>query len=149
MGEAIWEKSSLYHGRVLPAQQTGYCGRYIGNLSWSLADRRNLQGYQECIKDSAGICMDGRTHPLTLFDLLCYTSAFQAVAKAFGLEIFGGNDSGDPFKASGTLVDNVYIFDHFDKPLKDIGKNLGIDFSRQNLTVGEVRSLLAYVKQSS
>ena len=52
-------------------------------------------------------------------------------------------------KASGTLVDNVYIFDHFDEPLKDIGKNLGIDFSRQNLTVGEVRSLLAYVKQSS
>ena len=36
-----------------------------------------------------------------------------------------------------------------DEPLKDIGKNLGIDFSGQHPAAGEVRSLLAYVKQSS
>lgn len=53
------------------------------------------------------------------------------------------------FSASGTLVDNVYVYDFYNEVLADIGKNLGIDFSRSNLTVGEVRSLMAYAKQSS
>jgi len=50
-------------------------------------------------------------------------------------------------KANGTPVDDFYIFNHFDEALKDIGTNLGIDFSRQNLTAAELRSLLASVKR--
>ena len=50
--------------------------------------------------------------------------------------------------ASKTKVgDNLYIFDHYDEVLQDIGKNLGIDFSRESLTIGEIRSLMAATKK--
>jgi transposase len=50
--------------------------------------------------------------------------------------------------ASGTKAgDNLYIFDHYDEVLQDIGKNLGIDFSRESLTIGEIRSLMAATKK--
>lgn len=52
--------------------------------------------------------------------------------------------------ASGTRVaDNLYVFDHYDQVLADIGKNLGLDFSRQTLTAGEIRHMMAFAKQSS
>ncbi|NLZ77820.1 MAG: hypothetical protein GX911_07625 [Spirochaetales bacterium] len=51
-------------------------------------------------------------------------------------------------KANGTQVGDFYIFDHFDEPLRDIGQDLGIDFSRQNLTTAELHSLMASVKRS-
>ncbi len=51
--------------------------------------------------------------------------------------------------ACGTkLEENVYVFDYYDAVLEDLGKDLGIDFSRKYLTAGHIRSLLASTKKS-
>ncbi len=51
--------------------------------------------------------------------------------------------------ASGTLVgENLYVFNHYDQVLQDIGENLGLDFSRQSMTRGEIRSFLAATKKT-
>lgn len=47
------------------------------------------------------------------------------------------------------VADNLYVFDHYDEVLSDIGKNLGLDFSRQTLTAGEIRHIMTFAKQSS
>jgi transposase len=50
--------------------------------------------------------------------------------------------------ACGTSVgNNLYVFDYYDPVLAAIGKNLGIDFSRQSLTLQEIRHLLAQTKR--
>ena len=51
-------------------------------------------------------------------------------------------------KACGTLVSgNLFVFDHFDEVLEDIGAELGIDFSNRNLTLGNMKSLIAETKR--
>jgi len=50
--------------------------------------------------------------------------------------------------ACGTRIDEkLYVFDYYDAVLEAIGKDLGIDFSRQSLTAQEIRHLLAHTKQ--
>jgi hypothetical protein len=39
------------------------------------------------------------------------------------------------------------VFDYYDSVLEAIGKDLGIDFSRQSLTAHEIRMLLASTKK--
>jgi hypothetical protein len=41
------------------------------------------------------------------------------------------------------------VFDYYDAVLEAIGKDLGIDFSRQSLTAQEIRHLLAQTKQKT
>ena len=41
------------------------------------------------------------------------------------------------------------MFDYYDAVLEAIGKDLGIDFSRQSLTAQEIRHLLAQTKQKT
>ncbi len=51
--------------------------------------------------------------------------------------------------ACGTRIDEkLYVFDYYDAVLEAIGEDLGIDFSRQSLTVQEIRHLLAQTKHS-
>ena len=51
-------------------------------------------------------------------------------------------------KASCTLIQqNYYLFDYFDDVLKDIGKVLGIDFSKRIRTLGEIKKVLASTKK--
>ena len=50
--------------------------------------------------------------------------------------------------ASGTEIgSNLYVFDYYDSVLEAIGKDFGIDFSRQSLTAQEIRTLLASTKK--
>ena len=50
--------------------------------------------------------------------------------------------------ACGTSVGkNLYVFDYYDAVLEAIGKNLGIDFSKQSRTLQEIRHLLAQTKR--
>lgn len=51
-------------------------------------------------------------------------------------------------KACGTHIqENIYIFDHFDEVLSDIGEALEIDFSRKYLKLGEIKKILAATKK--
>lgn len=53
-------------------------------------------------------------------------------------------------KAAGTHVsENLYVFDHYNEVLEAIGQEFGVDFSRQTLTKGEIRSMLAKTKRTS
>lgn len=50
--------------------------------------------------------------------------------------------------ASGTRIgSSLYVFDYYDSVLEAIGKDLGIDFSRQSLTAHEIKTLLAATKK--
>lgn len=52
--------------------------------------------------------------------------------------------------ACGTSVgNNLYVFDYYDPVLAAIGKNLGIDFSKQSLTLQEIRHLLAQQSENT
>jgi transposase len=45
------------------------------------------------------------------------------------------------------LEGNIYIFDYIDPILQDIGKTLGIDFSRKYLQLGEIKRILGATKK--
>jgi transposase len=50
--------------------------------------------------------------------------------------------------ASGTWEgDNWWLFDHRDDVIDDIGKVLGLDFTRERLTAGQIRSLVGSTKK--
>ena len=51
--------------------------------------------------------------------------------------------------ACGTrFEDNMYIFDYYDEVLEDVGKNLGLDFSRKYMTAQQIRSFLGATKKT-
>jgi len=53
-------------------------------------------------------------------------------------------------EASGTLEgDNWWLFNHRDDVIDDIGAALGIDFTRERLTAGQIRSLVGKTKKVS
>lgn len=51
--------------------------------------------------------------------------------------------------ACGTsFEDNLYIFDYYDEVLEEVGKNLGLDFSRKYMTTRDIRSFLGATKKN-
>ncbi len=51
-------------------------------------------------------------------------------------------------KASGSYVENgYYVFDYYDQILADLDKQLGTDFSRKYLKLGEIRSMIGKTKK--
>jgi hypothetical protein len=42
---------------------------------------------------------------------------------------------------------NYYLFDYYDEVLKDIGSELGIDYSVRIRTLGEIKKILATTKK--
>jgi transposase len=51
-------------------------------------------------------------------------------------------------KASCTHIrENTYIFDYFDEVLSDIGNELGIDFGKKYMRLGEIKKVLGEVKK--
>jgi len=51
-------------------------------------------------------------------------------------------------RASGSYLDNgYYLFDYYDEVLKALEENLGIDFSRKYLRVGDIRNMIGKTKQ--
>jgi len=52
-------------------------------------------------------------------------------------------------KASGTLLeDGYYVFDYYDEVLDELGKELGLDFSRKYMKNGDIRKMLAKSKKT-
>jgi transposase len=45
------------------------------------------------------------------------------------------------------LEENLYLFDYYDQVLSDIGKTMGIDFSRKYRTAGEIKKIFAGSKK--
>ena len=43
--------------------------------------------------------------------------------------------------------ENYYLFDFYNKILKDIGMELNIDFSKKNMSLGEIKKILGEVKK--
>lgn len=51
--------------------------------------------------------------------------------------------------ACGTrLEDNLYVFDHYDEVLEDVGNNLGLDFSRKYMSAQQIRSFMGATKKT-
>ncbi len=51
-------------------------------------------------------------------------------------------------KASGSHIqENYYLFNYYDDLLADIGSELGIDFGRKYMSLGEIKKILAEVKK--
>lgn len=52
-------------------------------------------------------------------------------------------------KAECSLIQqNYYLFDYYDEVLKDIGKNMDIDFGKRIRTLGEIKKILAKTKKA-
>ena len=52
-------------------------------------------------------------------------------------------------KAECSLIQqNYYLFDYYDEVLKDIGKNMDIDFGKRIRTLGEIKKILAKTKKT-
>ncbi len=52
-------------------------------------------------------------------------------------------------KAECSLIQqNYYLFDYYDEVLKDIGKNMVIDFGKRIRTLGEIKKILAKTKKA-
>jgi hypothetical protein len=52
--------------------------------------------------------------------------------------------------ANGMYLDQGYYhFSYYDDVLEDVGKAVGVDFSKKYLKLGQIRSLLASTKKSS
>lgn len=48
---------------------------------------------------------------------------------------------------TGTYLDkNYYMFDHYNEIVKDLGKAVGIDFSKRFMTVGEIKKIVSQMK---
>jgi hypothetical protein len=47
------------------------------------------------------------------------------------------------------LDQGYYHFSYYDDVLEDVGKAVGIDFSKKYLKLGQIRSLLASTKKTS
>ena len=48
---------------------------------------------------------------------------------------------------TGTYVDkNYYMFDYYNKIVEDLGKTVGIDFSKRFMTLGEVKNIISQTK---
>lgn len=45
------------------------------------------------------------------------------------------------------LKENYYLFDYYDEVLNDLRKELGIDFNRKYMSLGEIRTILGKTKQ--
>lgn len=45
------------------------------------------------------------------------------------------------------IKENLYLFDYYDEVLKDIGKIVGIDYSRKILSLGEIKKYLGMTKK--
>ena len=52
-------------------------------------------------------------------------------------------------KAECSLIQqNYYLFDYYDEVLKDIGKNMDIDFGKRIRTLGEIKKIWAKTKKT-
>lgn len=45
------------------------------------------------------------------------------------------------------IEQNIYLFDYYDEPLRDIGELLGIDFSKKYRTLGDIKKVIGNVKK--
>ncbi len=49
---------------------------------------------------------------------------------------------------TGTYMDkNYYMFDHFNEIVEDLGKTIGVDFSKRFMTLGEIKKIIAKMKK--
>ncbi|HHW69937.1 MAG TPA: hypothetical protein GX392_01115, partial [Clostridiales bacterium] len=48
---------------------------------------------------------------------------------------------------TGTYVDkNYYMFDYYNEIVEDLGKTVGIDFSKRFMTLGEIKKIISQTK---
>ena len=51
------------------------------------------------------------------------------------------------YKGLWPIEDYLYVFDYYDQVLKEVGTNIGLDFSRKYMSAQEIRSFIGATKK--